>query len=71
MESTNGVLTIVDFRECALVIGDTDLPDHVLSFGALSAPDCPEAVAQARLAADVIEKLGPPRVVAERWTIGR
>ena len=55
MESASGVLTIVDFRECALVIGDTDVPDHVLSFGALSTPDSPKAIARARHADDFIE----------------
>lgn len=70
-QSVHDVLCLVDFTKSALAIGESGCQNRVMNFGALTNPDNPEAVAGGRYAADLIDQMGPPRVVAEHWSIGQ
>jgi len=73
LESIGGILTIVDFRCCALVVGETDAKDidQFIAFGTPSRLDDPGAISLARHAATVIRGMGPPSVRGEPpWTLG-
>ena len=64
-ESISNILSIVDFRCCALVVAETD------ANGAPSRPDDPSAIALARAGATVIRRMGPARILGvPPWTLG-
>ncbi len=73
LESIGGILTIVDFRCCALVVGETDAKDidQFIAFGTPSRLDDPGAIARARHSATVIRRMGPACVLGiPPWTLG-
>ena len=73
LESISNILSIVDFRCCALVVAETDVKDldAFTAFGAPSRLDDPGAIALARNTATVIGRMWPARVLGEPpWTLG-
>jgi hypothetical protein len=73
LESIGGILSIVDFRCCALVVAEIDAKDidELTAFGTPSRLDDPGAIALARHSATVIRRMGPARVLGvSPWTLG-
>ncbi len=73
LESIGGILSIVDFRCCALVVAEIDAKDidELTAFGTPSRLDDPGAIALARHSATVIRRMGPAHVLGiPPWTLG-
>lgn len=69
--SENGVLGIIDFKECALAIGESEKAEDILSFGSVNLDGLPledSALCEAGLA--TVNKLGIPRTMCEDWKLG-
>lgn len=74
VESENGVLGLVDFRENALVYGEPfDLSGDCPSFGGFDRGEpSPEGVRLCQAGLDALKRIGLPRVIAanDQWKIG-
>jgi hypothetical protein len=71
--SVDGILAIVDFRDCALVIGEGDrggLKDFI-GFGSLTTPEMSEEdITRCQNAVKVIRDRGAPRGWGPEWRLG-
>ncbi len=72
-EAANGILAILDFRECAIAIGETNrtgLLDFI-GFGSLSTPELsPQGVRRCQVGVEAARSLGAPRNWSPEWSIG-
>ena len=71
--SVDGILAIVDCRECALAVGEGDRGglEEFVGFGAPTTPDMkPEDAARCRAAVEVVKQLGLPRSWGSEWRLG-
>lgn len=71
--SVDGILAIVDCRECALAVGEgeySSLEDFV-GFGALTRSEArPEDIARCHASVNFVKQLGLPRTWASEWNLG-
>ena len=77
MEAVDSLLSIVQFEECALVIGESNRRmglEEFIGFGSPSeAGQSPEKVARCRRAYEAVRNLGIPRSIADvnvEWVFG-
>ena len=71
--SANGILSILDCRESALVVGEAywDSVEAFAGFGESPTPEMkPEDVARCQSALAAVKKLGLPRKLAPEWMLG-
>jgi hypothetical protein len=71
--SVDGILAILDCRECALAVGEGDRGglEEFVDFGAPTTPDMkPEDAARCRAAVEVVKQLGLPRSWGPEWRLG-
>lgn len=72
-ESTGGVLSVLDFRECALAVGESNRIgiQDLFAFGSLSESHrSPEAIRMCQTAVEIVRKMGMPRTFALEWRLG-
>jgi hypothetical protein len=71
--SMNGVLSIVEFRACGLVVGSADW-ESVEQFAGFGAPTSaemkPDDVVRCQAAVEAVKKLGLPREWDTKWVLG-
>src|ERR1700722_7239033 len=69
----NGILGVLAFDECALVVGEGNLDstEDLVGFGAPTSTDMkPEDAARCRAAVSVVKRLGLPRTWTPDWRLG-
>jgi len=68
------VLSIIDFRECALVVGESVRAlsmDEFATYGSLSKPkQTPEELAACNEAVKIARQMGVPRTFSPEWKLG-
>jgi hypothetical protein len=72
-DSVGDILAIIDFRNCALVIGEGDRGDVTayLGYGRLTTPEMKiEDVERCRVAVAAVKRLGLPRTWGPSWMLG-
>lgn len=72
-KAVNHVLAILECRECALAVGESNrgAPEEWLAFGSFLHPELtPAELARTRAAAEAVGKLGMPRTIALQWALG-
>ena len=71
--SIDGILAIVDCRECALAVGEGDRGglEEYIGFGAPSTPSMKSSdAARCQAAVEVVKQLGVPRTWVPEWRLG-
>jgi hypothetical protein len=71
--SVNGVLAILDCRDCALAVGEGDRGglEEFIGFGRPTKPDMkPEDVARCQAAVMAVKQFGLPRTWGPEWRLG-
>jgi hypothetical protein len=71
--SVNGMLAILDFRDCALATGEGDRGglETFIGFGRPSTPDMkPQDVVRCKAAVKAVKRLGLPEEWAPKWMLG-
>lgn len=68
----NGVLGLINFKECALAIGESEKGAETPFFGVVNLDGLPlEDAALCESGITEVNKLGPPHVMSEgKWTLG-
>ena len=70
-KDTDGVLGLVDFYECALVIGEPAACDggELVGFGAVTGKETEVDMSRVRHVYDLASKMGCPRTMSAEWSL--